>query len=75
MAVAAAGIIGGSILMDIEVNEEQGKDEEYGNGNTNRYGDPGIVREAMGRCTGGTEVGEIGRRLVGEDVRRLYGKW
>lgn len=29
----------------------------------------------MGRRAGGTEVGEIRRRLVGEDVRRFYGKW
>lgn len=54
--------------MDIEVNEEQGKDEEYGNGNTDCYGDPGVVGDTMGRGADGTEVGEVGRGLISEDV-------
>ena len=60
--------------MDIEVNEEQGKDEEYANGNADCNGDPGVVGDTMGRSAGGTEVGEIRWGLVGEDIRRFYGE-
>lgn len=34
--------------MDIEVNEEQRKDEKHGNGNADCNGDPGIVGETVG---------------------------
>ena len=45
--------------MDIEVDKEQGKDEKYGNRHADRYGDPGVVRDTVGRSAGGTKVGEI----------------
>ena len=60
--------------MDIEVNEEQRKDEKHGNGNADCNGDPGIVGETMGRSAGSTEGGEIRWGLVGEDVRRFHGE-
>ena len=54
--------------MDIEVDKEQGKDEKHGNGHADSYGDPGVVRDTVGRSAGGTKVGEIRWRLVSEDV-------
>lgn len=74
VVVAVAGTIWGSILMDIEVDEEQGKDKKYGNGNADRYSDSGVVGDTMRRSADGTEIGEIRWGLVGEDVRRFYGE-
>ncbi len=61
--------------MDVEVNEEQRKNEEHGNGYADCDGDPSFVGEAMGRSAGGTKIGEVRRGLVREDVGRFYGKW
>ena len=70
-----AGITWGSILMDIEMNEEQGEYEKYRNGNADCYGDPGVMGDTMGRGADGTEAREVGRGMIGENVRRFYGEW
>lgn len=74
MAVALAGTICGSILVDIEVNEEQGKDEKYSDGNADCYGNAGVVGDTMRRSAGGTDIREIRWGLIREDVRSFYGK-
>lgn len=67
-------MVRGGISVDIEVYKEQGKDEKYGNRHADCYGDPGVVRDAVGRSARRTKVGKIGWGLVSEDVRRFYGK-
>ena len=46
--VAIARTIWGGVLVDIEVDKEQGKDEEHANGNADRNGDPSFVGETVG---------------------------
>ena len=48
VVVAMGRTFRGSVLVDIKVNEEQGKDEEYADGNADRDGDAGFVGETMG---------------------------
>ena len=60
--------------MDIEIYEEQRKNEKYANGNADCNGDPGVVGDTTGRSAGGTEVGKIRWGFGGEDVRRFYGE-
>ena len=71
MVVAVVGIIRGSVLMDVEVDEEQRKDKEHSHGNADCDSDAGFVGETMRGSAGGTKFREIRRRLIGEDIRRL----
>lgn len=74
MMVAVVGITRGSVLVDVEVDEEQRKDKEYSHWNADCDSDAGLVGETMRGSAGGTEFRKIRRRLIGEDIRRLDGE-
>ena len=75
MAIIAARILWRSILKDVKVNEKQGEDEKYCNGDTDCDSDPGGMGNTMGRSAASAKVREIGWGLVSEYIRRFYRKF